>query len=267
MNPLTVKIARAFVSELVDQLRSTDRRGRPTTDVRGAGEFDEIRHANRLYQDNPDTCYKDVCASHEFLDSNMAMEPAISAIVPDFSVDNEAHCLLWNEAWDIAKRNFLTAPHYDDHMKYERPSFTLYVAQSDDEDVQIGLFDTLTVALKSMEMYPADAKLGIFLQPAVDAEVQQLCVMARENYVCVRSAALDILSVCFVGFSAQSATTCSDADACRRLCFVPPRHLLTRRRQRVVLGGRHHVADRRRPALARQASAVRPQATAGRSCS
>lgn len=49
-----------------------------------------------------------ICASHDFCDANMAMDQAFQELLnrePDMQSD--ADCALWNEAWQIAKTEYL----------------------------------------------------------------------------------------------------------------------------------------------------------------
>lgn len=54
----------------------------------------------------------DVCASHDFMDANMAMLDAWNVATGLSAIDanDEAQTALWNAAWAIAKRDHLTAP-------------------------------------------------------------------------------------------------------------------------------------------------------------
>ena len=56
-----------------------------------------------------------VCASHDFCDANMVMLEAFekhgqaaACHLTDGSAEHEASCVLWGEAWAIAKRDYLT---------------------------------------------------------------------------------------------------------------------------------------------------------------
>lgn len=71
-------------------------------------QFEEIRERNRTYEQG-------ICASHDFMDANVAMfeafketfdrEPQICAGDPL----HEQDMLLWNRAWEIAKAEQLTS--------------------------------------------------------------------------------------------------------------------------------------------------------------
>jgi hypothetical protein len=67
-------------------------------------ELETVRSRNACQSD------PHVCHSHDFCDANMAMAPAFEQIVgrePD--VASMADAALWSEAWDLAKRLYLTA--------------------------------------------------------------------------------------------------------------------------------------------------------------
>jgi hypothetical protein len=54
--------------------------------------------------------YKDSCASHDFIDANMVMSDAFEHVIGhEMDADSGADALMWNAAWDIAKREELTA--------------------------------------------------------------------------------------------------------------------------------------------------------------
>lgn len=68
-------------------------------------EFTEMRCSNRGETD------EGVCHSHDFCDANMAMLRALTNLgVPEDSVNyqDDATLELWNSAWDIAKRDYLS---------------------------------------------------------------------------------------------------------------------------------------------------------------
>lgn len=57
---------------------------------------------------------KGVCASHDFCDANMPMQDAWESVMwrqflPDDAPPSDADCALWNEAWTIARRAYLTS--------------------------------------------------------------------------------------------------------------------------------------------------------------
>jgi hypothetical protein len=67
-------------------------------------EFEEMRLRNR--RNDPQ-----VCASHDFCDANVVMAAAFAEVTgeePD-TVNCEGDLNLWNDAWGIARRDFLTA--------------------------------------------------------------------------------------------------------------------------------------------------------------
>lgn len=69
-------------------------------------DWREMRERNRTYGAG-------VCASHDFCDANMVMEQAFSvitgrAILPDDGPPSDADRSLWNDAWYIAKCQYLT---------------------------------------------------------------------------------------------------------------------------------------------------------------
>lgn len=88
---IPVAIAQAFAKEL--RLVLNDE------------QWSEMRKRNA---DNDD---ENVCASHDFVDANMVMESAFEKVTnrTDFDADNDADCALWNSAWRIAKKFFLSA--------------------------------------------------------------------------------------------------------------------------------------------------------------
>lgn len=54
------------------------------------------------------------CASHDHCDANVIMGDAFAAIMgrdflPDDGAPSDADCSLWNQAWNAAKRDYLTA--------------------------------------------------------------------------------------------------------------------------------------------------------------
>ncbi len=58
--------------------------------------------------------YIAACASHDYCDSNMVMAAAFALIfgrefLPDGAPPSDSDCSLWNEAWGIAKRAYLTS--------------------------------------------------------------------------------------------------------------------------------------------------------------
>ncbi|HEX6826115.1 MAG TPA: hypothetical protein VF077_07335 [Nitrospiraceae bacterium] len=78
-------------------------------------EFAEIRKRNRTYDEG-------VCATHDFLDANDAMAEAFRQVFERevrlpcdaeagdcTQAESDADLKLWNAAWDIAKRESLTA--------------------------------------------------------------------------------------------------------------------------------------------------------------
>ena len=78
-----------------------------------ADHLDEIRRRNRA---SAAAGERNVCATHDFCDANMLMHEALCRCygVRDFPASNisESETLtgLWNEAWDIAKRNEFLSP-------------------------------------------------------------------------------------------------------------------------------------------------------------
>lgn len=74
-----------------------------------AEQFEEIKKRNRTYE-------KGTCASHDFLDANMAMAEAFEEVcgrgvqIYDGDALQEQDTALWNLAWDIAKAQYLSAP-------------------------------------------------------------------------------------------------------------------------------------------------------------
>lgn len=92
-----VKIAGAFVALLRRDLTPT--------------QWAEMRERNAT----PDYA-AGACASHDYCDANMIMLEACETLgvptVLDFTdgePDHEKACQVWNAAWEIAKRDYLTA--------------------------------------------------------------------------------------------------------------------------------------------------------------
>ena len=81
--------------------------------ARLADHLDEIRQRNRA---SAAAGERNVCATHDFCDANMLMHEALCRCygVKDFPASNisgsEPLTGLWNEAWDIAKRNEFLPP-------------------------------------------------------------------------------------------------------------------------------------------------------------
>lgn len=74
---------------------------------------------------NATPAYANACASHDFCDPNMYMLDALKAIgIPapvdceDGTDEHEAACALWNEAWEVAKRDY----------------FAVYAAPADEDE-------------------------------------------------------------------------------------------------------------------------------------
>lgn len=94
--PTPEAVAAEFVKVLREQLPPED--------------FTAVRFINR--DEYPDL---DVCASHDFCDANMVMDQAcrnlgLSDLMDDEeSLQNDELLNLWNKAWEIAKRDHLTA--------------------------------------------------------------------------------------------------------------------------------------------------------------
>jgi len=86
------EIAASFVALLKEELTVT--------------EWDEMRAKNAT----PEYAGS-VCASHDYCDANMVMAPAFADVMGrEIELQSEADCTLWGEAWDIAKRDYLSAP-------------------------------------------------------------------------------------------------------------------------------------------------------------
>ena len=67
-------------------------------------QWEEMRRVNVANVGDSD------CASHDFCDANEAMSEAFMSVTGrEINGDNEADCLLWNDAWSFAKRTRLTA--------------------------------------------------------------------------------------------------------------------------------------------------------------
>lgn len=94
-NSLDNYSTRALAVEFVERLRNC-----LTVD-----EIELIRRRNATPE------YSDACATHDFIDANMVMNDAFEKIVGrEIDAENGFECVFWNEAWDIAKREFLTNP-------------------------------------------------------------------------------------------------------------------------------------------------------------
>lgn len=66
-------------------------------------EWQEMRKRNMAYP-------ADVCASHDFRDSNMIMQPAFESLTGrEMRADSQRDADLWNQAWEIAGRFYLRA--------------------------------------------------------------------------------------------------------------------------------------------------------------
>jgi hypothetical protein len=72
-------------------------------------EFAEMRMRNRKYVGDT------ICASHDYCDSNVAMEIAFERIVgresvmPSEGPQGEVDQALWDAAWSLARARYLTA--------------------------------------------------------------------------------------------------------------------------------------------------------------
>ena len=72
-------------------------------------QFAEMRLRNVQYVND------NICASHDYCDANMAMIEAFNRVLGRepaswFANDSDADMRLMDEAWNIAKREYLTAP-------------------------------------------------------------------------------------------------------------------------------------------------------------
>lgn len=66
-------------------------------------EFAEIKRRNATPQ------YEKSCATHDFFDANEAMSDAFKRVMKrEIDANDEADCALWNSAWDLAKKGWLT---------------------------------------------------------------------------------------------------------------------------------------------------------------
>jgi len=84
----TEKIARRFSKILLHWL--------------GIEKMYEVVKQNQKYQQDGIT---NICASHDYCDANMAMDKAMEDCSIDFSLQNDEHVKLWNDAWSLAKSN------------------------------------------------------------------------------------------------------------------------------------------------------------------
>jgi hypothetical protein len=65
-------------------------------------EFAEMQRRNAEYGPG-------ICASHDFLDANILMHDAFTAVVGrEHDMDSDADNAIWNAAWEIAKPRYLT---------------------------------------------------------------------------------------------------------------------------------------------------------------
>lgn len=55
---------------------------------------------------NHDSNHSGACHSHDFTDANEVMAEAWADVgsLPELDTSTDAHCLLWNQAWNLAKR-------------------------------------------------------------------------------------------------------------------------------------------------------------------
>jgi hypothetical protein len=75
-------IARAFAANLAEELT--------------ADQMAQVVERNK-------TVDPGVCASHDFCDANMVMDPAFTQVMRrEIDLNSEADCALWGQAWDIA---------------------------------------------------------------------------------------------------------------------------------------------------------------------
>ena len=65
-------------------------------------EFEQIKQRNR-------TNDASVCATHDFMDANEAMDEAFRrALGRSYDMESDADTALWNEAWEIAVKGWLS---------------------------------------------------------------------------------------------------------------------------------------------------------------
>jgi hypothetical protein len=87
-------LAKAFADQLQSELSPDDWQGMRAANGKGD--------------------YVAACASHDYCDSNMVMADAFALTIgrpflPEDEPPSNVDCDLWNEAWAIAKRDYLTA--------------------------------------------------------------------------------------------------------------------------------------------------------------
>jgi len=77
-----------------------------------ADEFIEMKRKNET-----EAAYAaGACASHDFCDANIAMHDAFESVIgrsplPDKVEMTEDDCILWNDAWNLARKLYLGTPH------------------------------------------------------------------------------------------------------------------------------------------------------------
>lgn len=87
----TIRLAKAFVDELMAELSAKD--------------FVSMMYRNA----EPEYDGTGSCASHDFCDANMVMLAAWEKLgYGEMDPSSSADASVWNEAWSIAKRHFLT---------------------------------------------------------------------------------------------------------------------------------------------------------------
>lgn len=92
-----------------DQILAAMLAGRFAAEMKSELTAAELR---QVRERNASGDYAGACATHDFCDANMMMHSAFVAVVgvdPHDDGMSEEHCELWNEAWNIAKREHLTA--------------------------------------------------------------------------------------------------------------------------------------------------------------
>jgi hypothetical protein len=85
------RLAMSFAQTLIEDL--------------GEEEFQEVRARNATEK------YAGCCASHDFCDANMVMWGCFNTEIGwDFDLDSETDVSVWNDAWKLARKEYLTAP-------------------------------------------------------------------------------------------------------------------------------------------------------------
>lgn len=84
------RLALSFADELLDTI--------------GKANYEKVKARNSTEE------YARFCASHDFCDANMVMFDVFNTEIGwDYDLNNDEDTLVWNDAWDLARANYLTA--------------------------------------------------------------------------------------------------------------------------------------------------------------